>query len=205
MNFRHSLLLPLIFVSGSIFSGLQAQQDNLRSALANLTEDVRLLAQRVGVLQIEVEELRRENAQLRRQVTAAQSNDQSQQTRADILRTLESRMETLRREFRQADEAQKKEIIAEVTRQVDSLGRETQRAIQGMADAINQTPNISTPHRFSDDYPSTGVEYTVRRGDSLSKIAREHGATVRDIQNANRIADPRALQAGQVIIIPIRE
>jgi LysM repeat protein len=179
--------------------------DPARAALANLSEDVRLLSQRVGVLQLEVEELKRENTRLRNQVSELQRNDGSRQRMNEVLQTLETRMETLRREFRQADEAQKTAIIAEVSSKINALASETQRGLNALAEAINVTPQVPTTQRFSDDFPSTGVLYTVRPGDTLSGIARAHGARVRDIQNANRIPNPNALQAGQELVIPIRE
>ena len=55
---------------------------------------------------------------------------------------------------------------------------------------------------FSDDFPKEGVSYTVQRGDTLSSIASRFGVPVKDITNANRIADPTRLQAGQTLFVP---
>jgi LysM repeat protein len=50
------------------------------------------------------------------------------------------------------------------------------------------------------------VTYTVQSGDTLTKIAREHGSSIKDIQNANKIANPaRDLRVGQSIFIPIAQ
>ena len=112
----------------------------------------------------------------------------------------------MRQEYRAADEANKRVIIAEVSRQIESLAKETQGAINVVAQAASAQPNIATPVRFSEDYPKSGVEYTVRSGDTLSKIAREHGSTIKHIQNANKIVNPsRDLQVGQTIFIPIAQ
>lgn len=196
-----------VFVVGSclLLAIGSANADPARLALANLTEDVRLLTQRLGVLQLEVEELKRENARLRSQVTELQRNDGSRQRMNEILQTLETRMEALRREFRQADEAQKAAIIAEVNSKISALASETQRGMNALAQAINVTPQVPTTQRFSDDFPSTGVLHTVRPGETLSGIARSHGARVSDVVNANRITNPNALQVGQELVIPIRE
>lgn len=48
------------------------------------------------------------------------------------------------------------------------------------------------------------VTYTVKPGDTLSGIADLFGVTVDDIVRANNIADPNALQVGQVLTIPGR-
>ena len=49
-----------------------------------------------------------------------------------------------------------------------------------------------------------GTLYEVRRGDTLSGIAREFGCTVREIASENGIADPNRIQTGQVLRIPKR-
>jgi LysM repeat protein len=82
-----------------------------------------------------------------------------------------------------------------------TLTQQVQVAIDTVGGA---QPKISTPVHFSEDYPKTGVTYTVRSGDTLSAIARAHGSTVKHIQNANKIVNPsRDLQVGQTIFIPV--
>jgi LysM repeat protein len=44
--------------------------------------------------------------------------------------------------------------------------------------------------------------YTVVSGDTLGAIAAAHGTTVAAIVAANNIADPNAIDIGQVLIIP---
>lgn len=194
----------LVLVAGVWIQGspLAAQSDNLRVSVANLSQDVSLMAQQVKTLRLEIEEMRRENARLRAQVSAASSN---RDTDAQIS-NLSTAIDTLRREYRAADEAQKQQIIAEVTRQVEALAKETEKAINVVADAVGQQPQVTAPVHFSEDYPETGITYTVRSGDTLSKIAREHSSTIKHIQNANKIVNPaRDLQVGQTIFIPIAQ
>ena len=45
--------------------------------------------------------------------------------------------------------------------------------------------------------------YTIRSGDTLTKIAREHGVSLKVLQDANPKLDPTRLQIGQKIIIPL--
>ncbi|MEM8866665.1 MAG: LysM peptidoglycan-binding domain-containing protein [Verrucomicrobiota bacterium] len=180
---------------------LHAQSD-VRVSVAGLKQDVSLLAQEMKSLRLEMAEMRRENDRLRAQVAAANSNQNAQTQIAN----LSSAIEVLRSEYRQADEAQKRQIVAEVTRQIDALAKETQTAINIVAKAVDSTPNVTTPVRFSEDFPRTGEKYVVRSGDTLSKIAKDFGSSVKDIQNANKIANPaRDLQVGQTIFIPIAQ
>jgi LysM repeat protein len=56
--------------------------------------------------------------------------------------------------------------------------------------------------------PSTGtteyIEYVVKRGDTLTKIAKAYNVTVNDIVAVNpQITNPSKISAGQVIKIPI--
>ena len=183
-------------------ASLSAQSDNLRVSVANMSQDISLLIQQVKTLHLEVEALQRENAKLREQMTALSSNDSVQSQIAALANAIDG----LRGEYRQADEAQKAKIIAEVSQQINALGSETQAALNSIAKVVSSTPSVEVPVHFSEDYPKTGKPYVVRKGDTLSGIARDHGSTVKHIQNANKIVNPsRDLQVGETIFIPIPE
>lgn len=197
------LLTLLFLLSGTlILTQPVSAQSDVRVAVANLNQDVTLIAQQLKTLRLEIEGIQRENVKLRAQVAAATSNRSTE----NQISNLSSAIEALRREYRQADEVQKQQIIAEVTRQIDALAKETQGALNTVASAVGNQPNVVTPVHFSDEYPKAGVSYVVRSGDTLSGIARKHGSTVKHIQNANKIANPaKDLQVGQTIFIPIAQ
>ena len=174
----------------------------MRVVVANMSQDMKLIVQEVKSLRLEVEDVKRENARLNAQVAASSSN---RDTEVQIT-NLSGAIDILRREYRQADEVQKQQIIAEVTRQIDALAKQTEGALNSVAKAVETQPNVPVTVNFSDDYPKTGKPYTVRSGDTLSGIARKHGSTAKYIQNANKIANPaKDLQIGQTIFIPISE
>lgn len=199
----HVRLALAIFIGAFIVNTpVAAQSSSLRVSVANLSQDVGLLAQQVKTLRLEIEDLRRENTRLRAQVSSASSNNEVQAK----LSSLSTAIDSLRREYRQADDVQRKQIIAEVTRQINALGRETQSAINSVANAVDSTPSMVQPVYFSEDYPKTGKPYVVRSGDTLSGIARKHNSTVKYIQNANKIANPaKDLRVGETIFIPISQ
>lgn len=51
--------------------------------------------------------------------------------------------------------------------------------------------------------PAGSVPYTIRAGDTLSRIAQEYGSTVQEIISANPGIDPNSLRVGQQICVPI--
>ncbi len=56
-------------------------------------------------------------------------------------------------------------------------------------------------HAFGEE-PYDGQTYEVRRGDTLSKIAREYSCTVRELAEQNGISSPDRIYAGQLLQVP---
>lgn len=50
----------------------------------------------------------------------------------------------------------------------------------------------------------TPIIYVIKQGDTLIPIARKFGVSLKEIQEANGISDPRRLRVGQEIIIPAK-
>lgn len=78
---------------------------------------------------------------------------------------------------------------------------------------LNRLPSLNTSLRAGQQLllPATGEElrprapdreHRVQAGETLSKIAAEYGVTLAALLQANRIADPNTVYAGQVLIIP---
>lgn len=166
---------------------------NLPVEVANLREDVRGLSQRLGELALRVEQLERENAELRGQLAAA---GRAQVTLAQLREGLADSA----REARAAVAASKAETLQQVATQMEKLAKQTNAALESLA----RTNGDRTPPAagFTEDFPREGVSYTVQKGDTLAVIARKTGARAQDIINANKLADPSRIQAGQVLFIP---
>lgn len=175
-----------------------AQTNSAQFELANLREDVRGLLQRVGELALRVEQLERENADLRRRESTADRRAfatlaQLNEAVAELERTLKGNVAE-----------SKAETLQIVATQMEKLGRQTNTAL----DALAKTPPPGAPPRapvpatFSNDYAKDGASYVVQKGDTLAVIAKKTGAKQQDIINANKILDPSLIKIGQTLFIP---
>jgi LysM repeat protein len=181
----------LAFAALAAVAAAQAQPPQFE--LANLREDVRGLAQRVGELLLRVEQLERENRELRARSDGA---DKSYATVAQ----LDAAVAELNRTIRAAAAGAKSEALQQVGVQMEKLAKQTNAALESLAKAQATRPAVQTA--FGDDYPKEGVSYTVLKGDTLAVIARKTGAKVQDIVNANKISDPSRIMVGQTLFIP---
>jgi LysM repeat protein len=170
---------------------LPAQPNSPAFELASLREDVRLLSQRMNELSLRVEQLERDNGELR------SKSGQTYVTLAQLNEAITDAQKTMQAALRE----QKRETLQQVSVQLEKLANETQAAINALAKGAVTRPAVSTP-TFTEDYPKEGVSYTVQRGDTLSSIAHKTNAKTQDIINANKITDPTRLQVGQTLFIP---
>ena len=180
----------LFAISAVVATGL-AQTPQIE--LANLREDVRGLTQRVGELTLKLEQLERENAELRQRATAA---DRSYATLAQVNEAVADAKTSLRT----AIAAAKSETLQHVATQMEKLGKQTNAALADLAK--NQATRTAVQTNFSEEYSKEGVSYTVQKGDSLAVIAKKTGAKQQDIINANKISDPSRIAVGQTLFIP---
>jgi LysM repeat protein len=180
---------------------LQTQGQSLNVQLANLRSDVDRLDQVVRALRVEVEALRRENRQTREWVREQLGGSSSEVVSRDelnrVLRDFEKKIQDVNRSSRQT-------LVEEVSAEIETLARQTQKAIKALTEAVEGQPQIEQVMVFNDDYPQQGTSYTVQSGDSLARIARELGSKVDWIRNANRLTSD-IIYPGQELFIPLQE
>jgi LysM repeat protein len=217
---RKSCLLFLVSASTIFWSGfdvIQVSAQNMRPApsssidprqveIANLRADIQALDRRMREMDMAMEELIRQNRELTAQVER-QLRSQSGQM-GDVVRQaqLNQAVNDIQQKNQAATAEMRRQILRDVTQQIEQLGKQTQAAIDALARNVSSRPSAppARTQEFSTDFPREGVSYTVQRGDTLSGIASRHNSTVRDIQNANQIADPASIQVGQTLFIPQR-
>jgi len=176
--------------------------------MANLFQDVALLKTEVGQLSLEVQHLSSQNKQLNADmVKMMQRQAQLSESYFTALSETEKRIEMLRKELVQANNLQKKEIIKNVSSQLELFAKETDKAFKNISrQSVASKPAPEKPRAnktFSSDFPQNGVEYTVKKGDSLWRIASSLNSKVSWIEDANKIVSPeKDLKIGQVIFVP---
>ena len=180
-------------LAGGVLAATAFGQNSPQFEIANLREDVRGLTQRVGELTLRLEQLERENAELRQRSSVA---DKSYITMAQ----LNDAVADVTRSIRSAVASSKSETLQQVSAQLEKLGKQTNVALESLAKSQATRPAVQT--NFSEDFPKEGVSYTVQKGDSLAAIAKKTGAKQQDIVNANKISDPSRIVVGQTLFIP---
>jgi LysM repeat protein len=180
-------------LAGGALTATAFAQNSPQFEIANLREDVRGLTQRVGELSLRLEQLERENAELRQRSSAA---DRSYATVAQ----LKDAVAEISQNIRTAVAASKAETLQHVSAQLEKLGKQTNAALDSLAKSQATRPTVQT--NFAEDYPKEGISYTVQKGDSLASIAKKTGAKQQDIVNANKLSDPSRIVVGQTLFIP---
>lgn len=76
-----------------------------------------------------------------------------------------------------------------------------------IADEVNKLLKVQEPVPVKIDYASvkSGTVYTVKKGDTLSKIAESYGTTVDNLVKINGIKKPNLIEVGQKITIKAAE
>jgi LysM repeat protein len=179
----------------SIFLQSISQADeSVRIQVADLREDVRALNHQLGQLRLEVEHLQRDNKTLRLKLEASNAGGKAASN---------NELDYVKNQIEADLKKQKEEIINYVARQLEKYTHQLQAIADNKANGVKKkNDNLE----LKNDYPQQGVAYTVKPGETLSKIAKEQRSTVRDIQNANQIKDPvKEVRAGQILFIPQKQ
>lgn len=197
---------------------------DLQMKVVSLYQDVSLMTEQMGQIKLEMESLRRDNQKINQELNAIkQSQNQLVEGVNQFFENMEERLGRMEGEVAKGNStADKKQIIREVTAQIDQLAMRTQEAIDVLAKSLDEVrmgqANINTSRKapgasysvnpitnFNNDYPKNGIPYEVKAGDTLSKIANRYKSNIAHIINANRLTNPNALKVGQTLFIPIPE
>lgn len=188
-------MLKCSLIGAALVTAALAQTAPSSVDFANLREDVRGLTQRVGELTLKVEQLERENSELRQKLGALNGTYATDQQ-------LQGAILEVNRAIKVAVAEGKKDALGEVDAKIDKLAAATNHALESMAKAQATRGVPASSATFTENYPKEGVSYSVQKGDTLAIIAKKTGAKQQDIINANKLADPSKVMVGQTLFIP---
>ncbi|MGN0835117.1 MAG: LysM peptidoglycan-binding domain-containing protein [Candidatus Spyradosoma sp.] len=182
--------------------GLFAQQQPSARQVAALIEEVTALRDEVNRLRMDVEDLRAENARL------LEKNDSARNKSADFA----AEIAALRVEFGGKLETLRRELSAEIEKRLARANAETNAALKEFRRQVNEAldsaaksaprAGTSAPTAEPKDLPASGIQYKIRAGDTLTKIAREQRSKIAWILYVNPGLNPDRLPAGKEIVIP---
>jgi len=192
-------------IPGAVLAVLSfARIASAQTEIADMREDIRGLSQRLGELSLRVEQLEHENAELKSKVASLSGSTDSVTTQqlngaiADLNASIKAAVDASRAQILQQVGSQMENLAKQTNAALDSLAKPGTPVVQARASGETEAPKGA----FGSSYPKEGISYTVLQGDSVGLIAKKTGAKSKDIIDANRLADPSRIQAGQVLFIP---
>lgn len=198
-TFRFPLIA--LFLFGWAVSPTVAHAQSTAATVAGLQQEMEVMREEIRRLQAEVEDMRLALAQAQRQTN---SSGVEQQLSAQNAATS------------QALQTQRTEMMAEMDRRFSAMSTETNRALTSLTKQVNDalkttgaasqvSTGNATPPPMASDMPETGISYTVKGGDTVSKIARAQGSKINWILAANKLGPNSTIQVGQKLFIPLKE
>lgn len=199
-------IVPAVALAAAIFLPAVpaiSQQQNPQAQLAGLSQDVAALRSEVARLRTELDELRAENARLLALAERKIVNPPDEVT---------PKIAALRAELKDFIAAQRRDSAAETDAKIKRLADMTNRAIEDLSKNINRVAanaaaqnSAPVPVTKPDDFPSGGIEYTVKSGDTLGKIISKNGSKKSWILYANPDLDPDKIFPGQKLFVPQKD
>jgi len=182
-------LAPLFAQNSAQFAGMQQDLAELRN---------------------EVEKLKLDNADLRDalakakagQAPAAGNAETLAKVRAEILAEVDRRLKLQGADVNAALAEQVRQVNAALAGKGASPVATRPPAAPATASADKPSAPATPDDGFPADMPRTGTKVRVKSGDSVSKLARQHGSKQEWILAANKLPNANALRADVEIFIP---
>lgn len=198
--FTISKIAFLALCAAAFPQGLFAQQQPSARQVAALIEEVTALRDEVNRLRMDVEDLREQNAALQEKSASAKNRGADFAAEIAALRVeFGGRLEALRRELSAEIEKRLARANAETNAALKEFRRQVNEALDSAAKSAPKTP---APTAEPKDLPASGIQYKIRAGDTLTKIAREQRSKIAWILYVNPGLNPDRLPAGKEIVIP---
>ena len=194
----HRGICLLVISWGALIASAEAADINLR--VANLSQDLELLSREVAILRMEVETLRRENAQLKESLASGIANQAITKDKlVGFAMRLDQKFIDFRQEMLRSNDERNKKLVNDVNGKRVELVRQMNDRFNKLSEVDNGPGNPPPPPV---DVPEPGVLYTIKKGDTLSGIARKLTSKVIWIKSINNIVNEKGLQVGRELFVP---
>lgn len=111
-----------------------------------------------------------------------------------------------------------RQILEQQSRQIETLTQQVERLVQLLQERHAAAPTVGTTPLAADMPPNPVSEpvpilpatparrtHVVIKGESFSSIAEKYGISITELMKLNPMQDPRKMQIGQTLILPIEE
>ena len=187
------VLLCFLLSSFCLSEKLWAQNQETRTLVADLSQDIALMDRQIRSLSLEIDILKDSQGEA--------WNRSSLRAFEIKLNQMSNDLNALKIALSDQEKRIKKAVLDEVTKQIDGYISNINSKL-GFANESGSKTIVNEV--FSSNYPKSGLSYEVQAGDTLSQIAIYFGTKVDYIQNANQIKDPaKDLRVGDIIFIPL--
>jgi LysM repeat protein len=177
-----------------------------------MSEDIQALQRTVGQLSLHIDSLEQEKEDLKKKILSQEELKNLMEntiaaSRAEIMKDVDRRIS-------QSNIDTRKDILADVTKQLEALATDTNAQFEKLRRYMGSA-SVSVPHSMSATSLNSspppkfdkGIDYVVKHGDTLAKICIANHVSSRDLILANPQLNGNAnmIREGQHLFLPQRD
>jgi TolA-binding protein len=216
---RHVAVAALLLLSGaSLLRGQNSPPSAppapaSRADILALNEDVQALQRSVNTLSDALDQMKLDNANLKKQILTQQAIETLIQN--DLAKNRADTTKDIAQALAQSNTDLRASILAAVNQQFDQLQKDTNAALKQLANEIGQkaaTVQAVAPLPGPPPNPNArGYQHTMVKGEYLSTLVQSNIAagnkiTLKELLSYNpQITDPKNVRAGQQIFVPLKD
>jgi LysM repeat protein len=180
-------------------------------ALASMEQDIQALQREVGQLNLQVQSVQQDNADLKKRIL---SQDELKATVENMIAASRAEIDKdITKTVGTATDDSRKDILADVAKQMEALAKDTNTQLEKLAHAIGNAPAprpvtvMSSPSSPPPAYNGKGIDYIVKHGETLAIICRNNHVSSKEILllNPQLNNNPNHIVEGQHLFIPQKD
>lgn len=179
------------------------QEAIIQYELNSVDQEITVLQQRMHRMEATIDALRED-------IASGTLRTSSTSKAATATKALETEMQTLKKQTNtltkslEKSQAQLERLCANTDSNTDNLGK-LDNALRSLMDAVHQDLHLQGSAPVAEMSVPAGHHtkvYHVKSGDTLEKIAKEHGTSVQAVKDLNNLQREDFILVGQQLLIP---